>query len=168
MAELISNNGIARAPRNGLARPNASSALRTQSTSVEPVVRIAPGRDGVSIWSPELFGDPASPHIREFLARAFSVEEVAAVEIRRAQSYGRIHYASASNAREVWLKLGRALAKKPPSDVGAGSLYLDQPALSSIWVNRVGGALSTWRLRFVNHSRIRLSHPLLLNRPDIA
>lgn len=167
MAEIISSNGIATSARNELS-PNASSRLRPQRAAAEPVVRIAPGRDGVSIWSPELFGDPASPHVREFLARAFSVEEVAAVEIRRAQLYGRIHYASASNAREVWLKLGRALAKAPDSDRGAGRLYLDQPALSSIWVSRVAGAVSTWRLRFLNHSRIRLSHPLLLNRPDIA
>jgi len=151
--------------------------------SAQPVVRIAPGSEGVSIWSSALFGDPSGSHIREFLSRVFSVKEVATVEIRRTKSFGRVRYEKSSNAPEIWLRLSHALrqagASQPASEsaiaddaglesLGVDNLYLDGPPILPIRVNRVGAALSTWRLRFQNGHRVRLTHPFLRNRNDVA
>jgi manganese/zinc-transporting P-type ATPase C len=166
----------------------SSSRVRSIDSSscllpAQPVVRIAPGADGVSIWNSALFGDPASPYLREFLARAFSVEEVAAVEIHRAESRGRVHYRSSANPAEIWRKLSGAMGRSNLSDstleasTGKSSgfnpqniegLYLDGPQGLPIWVNRVGATLSTWRLRYESEQRIRLTHPILISRPDVA
>jgi len=157
---------------------STEAALAPES---RPDVRIARGRGELSIWSLALFGDPASPYLREFLSRAFSVKEVAAVEIRRDESLGLIQYDPSTNARELWLELSRAIARSdrphaasPDSDaadskpLGVESLYLEGPPALPIRVNRVGATLSTWRLRFRNHHRIRLTHPILFNRKDVA
>jgi manganese/zinc-transporting P-type ATPase C len=149
----------------------------------QPLVRIAPGTDGVSIWNFALFGDPASPYVREFLARVFSVEEVAAVEIHHSSSFGRVHYHASANPGEIWQKLslaiGRSAASHPafenlPATYAGLSprelegLYLEGPPGLPIWVNRVGTSLSTWRLRYRSEHRIRLTHPILFDRPDVA
>jgi manganese/zinc-transporting P-type ATPase C len=137
----------------------------------------------VSIWNFALFGDPASLYIREFLARAFSVEEVAAVEIHRTQAHGRVHYRSSTNPADIWLKLSGAMGRsnvshsvleaRSPNHSDFSSrdlegLYLDGPPGLPIWVNRVGATLSTWRLRYQSEHRIRLTHPILFDRPDVA
>jgi cation-transporting P-type ATPase C len=137
----------------------------------------------VSIWSADLFGKLSGSHLREFLSRVFSVGEVAAVEIRRAESFGRVRYDSSSNPPEVWRKLSRAIgqfgASHPsPEDaladdaalepLGVEGLYLDGPPELPIRVGRVGSSLSTWRLRYQSDRRIRLTHPMLLNRKDVA
>ena len=137
----------------------------------------------ISIWSSALFGDPTGVYIREFLARVFRVKAVAAVEIRRAESFGRIYYGSTTNAQEIWSQLSDVLGRtdgitpalEPPVGqyadpklVGVDSLYLDGPPALPIWVNRVGAALTTWRVRFQNDSRVRFTHPTLLNRGDVA
>ena len=95
-------------------------AVRTKSTrrsgayadvapGSHPIVRIAPGSEGVSIWSPALFADPSGPNSRQFLTRAFSVQEVASVEIRKADAFGRIHYQSTAEAPGIWRKLSHNL-----------------------------------------------------------
>jgi manganese/zinc-transporting P-type ATPase C len=137
----------------------------------------------VSIWNFALFGDPASTYIREFLARAFSVEEVAAVEIHRTSSFGRVHYRSSTNPSEIWKKLsgvmGRSTVSHPALENPAATysefsrrdvegLFLEGPPGLPIWVNRVGTSLSTWRLRYESEHRIRLTHPILFDRPDVA
>jgi manganese/zinc-transporting P-type ATPase C len=137
----------------------------------------------VSIWNFALFGDPASPYIREFLARAFSIEEVAAVEIHRTSSFGRVHYRSSTNPSEIWQKLSGALGRSTVSYQALGNtaatnsefsprdiegLFLEGPPGLPIWVNRVGASLSSWRLRYQSEYRIRLSHPILFDRPDVA
>jgi cation transport ATPase len=147
------------------------------------LVRIAPGAEGVSIWSSALFSDPQNSQVREFLTRVFSVKEVGAVEIRRTESFGRVLYDSVADAREIWRKLSRVLRPSGPSranspiadandgvpgQLGVENLFLEAPGGWPIRINRVGAALSTWRLRFHNEHRVRLSHPLLLNRKDVA
>src|ERR1700691_3505212 len=97
------------ASRSSFLSSRATTTKADSSPVSLPVVRIAPGAEGVSIWSFALFGDPASPYIREFLSRVFSVQEVAAVEIRRTESFGRVYYTSSTNAPEIWQKLSRAL-----------------------------------------------------------
>lgn len=137
----------------------------------------------MSIWSFGLFGDPSTPYVREFLSRVFSVREVAIVEIRRTESFGRVHYSSSADAPEIWRKLSRALAQPNASrrplepsvaddpdlkPLGVESLYLEGPPELPIRVNRVGASLSTWHLRYQSEHRIRLTHPALLNRNDVA
>ena len=153
---------------------------RSKAPNGERIIRIAPGSEGVSIWSPALFANPAGSNSRQFLARAFSVEEVATVEIRREQAFGRIHYQSTDEAPGIWRKLSQALRSlnsrgtAPKADdgflepQGVDGLFLDGPPTHTIRVHRVGLFLSTWRLRYESKTRVRLSHPILLNRKDVA
>jgi manganese/zinc-transporting P-type ATPase C len=148
-----------------------------------PIVKIVPGNAGVSIWSPSLFGNSAGPHTREFLSRIFSVKEVVAVEIRRSEAFGRVHYESSTEAPQIWRKLSRALRRLGESHAGAraasaedadatplgvDALYLDGPSTFPVEVGRIGAALSTWRLRHRDQHGVRLSHPALRNRRDVA
>jgi cation-transporting P-type ATPase C len=166
---------------NGVERNTGNS---TEIGVPQDVIRISPGSKGVSIWSSALFGDLAGTYLREFLARVFSVQEVSAVEIQRSKSFGRVYYDSTPNPAEIWLKLRRALGSSSPSNPdsesaviepdpwqrpqGVESLYLDGPGDLPIWVNRVDESLSTWRLRYLKGNRIRLTHPILLKRKDVA
>jgi manganese/zinc-transporting P-type ATPase C len=144
-------------------------------------MRIAPGADGVSIWSPEIFGSPQASRIQEFLERAFTVMEVESVELRRATHFGRIRFGAVANPRQLWKKLARALGAAPdapppspgaeralarPSD--AGLLFLGGPGAEPIHVSRVGGSLSTWRVRHHSQDRLHLWHPVLRNRRDVV
>ena len=137
-------------------------------------LRISLGKEGVSIWSSELFGDTGSSRVRDFLSRAFAVEEVEGVELRRARSFGKIRYGSAVNPAQIWRKLSRALgaperaAKNGVSQrADAGLVYLDGPSTGSIRVSRVGRVLSTWQVRERAAGQLRLSHPALRNRRDV-
>lgn len=138
-------------------------------------LRIAPGGAGVSIWSAAIFGAAAAPSLREFVARAFSVPEVERVELRRAASFGRISYGKAANPAQIWRKLSQVLrgAHAPTADaltphVDAASVFLDGPALRKVQISRVGGALTTWRVRHHDDDTLRVSHPLLRQRRDVA
>ena len=151
-----------------------------RGSASSPIIRIAPGSEGVSIWSPALFANPSGPEGRQFLARAFSVQEVAAVEIRKAEAFGRIHYQSTAEAPGIWRKLSQALrslsGRSSESETGdtfvepkgVDGLFLDGPPTFPIRIHRVGLFLSTWRLRYESKTRVRLSHPILLNRRDVA
>jgi len=132
-----------------------------------PLIRIAPGRDGVSIWSPSLFGEP---DVRRFLAQVFSVPEVAAVELRRRDDYGRIHYEHSDQASRIWQKLSRALKifDDEGAALGAGGLYLGAALGERIRVNRIADTLTTWQLQSQDGPRLRLSHRLLRRRRGLA
>lgn len=141
--------------------------------------RIALGADAVSIWSSELFGATESSRVRDFLSRAFAVDEVEDVELRRSKGFGKVRYRALANPARVWQKLSRALRSSTgdardtpgsdaPSPVEADQLYLDVPGSRSIRVSRIGGVLSTWRLRQQSPNTLRLSHPALRNRRDIV
>jgi cation transport ATPase len=143
-------------------------------------LRIALGTDGVSIWSSEIFGSDEPARVREFLSRTFAVQEVDSVELRRARSFGRIKYGAAVNPAQIWKKLSRALGAPPPAapgsglpDAGAGQLdvglvYLDGPRTRPVRISRIGGTLSTWRVRQQSGNTLRLSHPVLRNRRDVV
>ncbi|ACK51761.1 E1-E2 ATPase-associated domain protein [Methylocella silvestris BL2] len=174
MAENKGRNGRDQeAPQNGRERaPN-------EAHRSEPIVRIAPGPTGVSIWSAALFGDASVSPIREFVERAFSVEEVASVEIRRADFFGRVRYGATPDAPNIWRRLSLALR---PSDAGrsftepagggreklaASNLFLDGPPDDPLRIARIGSTLSTWRVRAANDHKIRLAHPILRGRADM-
>jgi len=140
--------------------------------------RIALGADTVSIWSSEIFGGDEPSRVRDFLARAFAVDEVEDVELRRSKGFGRVRYRALANPARVWQKLSRALrsgddaavsntSAAAVSPVDADQLYLDGPGSRSIRVSRIGGVLSTWRVRQQGANTLRLSHPVLRNRRDI-
>jgi len=136
-------------------------------------LRVSPGREGVSIWSQELFADAGSARARAFLSRAFAIAEVASVEIRPGEFFGRVHYPQAPSAADIWRRLAAALkgsaasgAALPSAD--AGALHLSWPEAARITVHRVDGALTTWKPRLAEGGRLRLFHPALRNRPDLA
>ncbi len=143
-------------------------------------MRIAPGSDGISIWSPEIFGTADAARIEEFVSRAFAVGEVRSVELRPHTHFGRIRFGAVTNPRHIWKKLSRALgaatdepplsggASGPVRRVDARSLYLKGAGAKAIHISRVGDALSTWRVRKVSHGRLQLSHPVLRNRRDVV
>lgn len=140
-------------------------------------LRVASSSDGVSIWSTEIFRDTEAPRLREFLARAFSVQEVDQVELRRTKSFGRIRFGRTKDRASIMRKLGRALRgltgldseNEPGGGVlDAGSLYLEGPLAGRVHITRVGETLTTWRVRKRGAGKLRLAHPSLRNRRDIA
>ena len=104
------------------------------------------------------------------LARAFAVEEVEDVELRRGVSFGRIHYGAAADPAGIWRKLSQAfLAPEdaPPipgvrsgaaSNIDAELVYLDAPGVRPIRVSRIGRVLSTWRVHRQSETALRISH----------
>jgi cation-transporting P-type ATPase C len=143
-------------------------------------MRVAPGADGVSIWSPEIFGSPEASRVQDFLSRTFAVTEVKSVELRRASFFGRIRYGLVANPRQIWKKLSRALSAPgdvppvsardavPRPAIDASLLYLENPGATPVHVSRIGGSLSTWRVRHQSDDTLRLWHPVLRNRRDIV
>jgi cation transport ATPase len=143
-----------------------------------PALRVALGADGVSIWSSEIFGGGEPNRAREFLSRAFAVQEVGGVELQRTRSFARIRYGTALNPAQIWRKLSRALSApgdaslatsaERPSRADVGLLYLDGPGSVPVRVSRIGNALSTWRVRRQSEGRLSLWHPILRNRRDVV
>jgi manganese/zinc-transporting P-type ATPase C len=149
--------------------------------AVSPRVRIAPERGGVAIWSQVLFNDPVTHNLRLFLSRAFSLQEISVVEIDRRAGVGRLKYESSKDAPSIWRKLKQVLTQRSMVDLddevrseygaaplGVDRLYLDTPATLPIRIGRIGSYLSTWRLRYQTEDRVRLTHPILRNRKDVA
>ena len=151
--------------------------------AVFPRIRIAPERGGVAIWSDALFSDPATEYLRQFLSRVFSLQEISVVEIDRRAGVGRVKYGLSEDAPSIWRKLKQVLtqpttitsttmtkseANTGPRPLAVELLYLDGPATWPIRIGRVGSYLSTWRLRYQTDDRVRLTHPILRNRKDVA
>jgi len=144
-----------------------------------PALRVALGTSGVSIWSSEIFGGREPSRVREFLARAFAVSEVEAIDLQRAAAFGRIRYSDAVNPAQIWRKLSRALSA--PDDVApvpaspgvnarvdAGLVYLDGAGSKPVRVSRIGNVLSTWHVRRQREGQLELWHPRLRRRRDIV
>ena len=120
-----------------------------------------------------LFRDPASETSRLFLSRVFSVEEVESVEIDSTKGVGRLHYRPAAKAADALRKLRTALTLPTPARHGrpaisdaVDALYLE--GASSVRVTRVGAHLTTWRVTSEGRDRVRLTHPTLRRRKDVA
>lgn len=135
------------------------------------IVRIAPRPDGVSIWSVALFGDDNPDLIREFLTRSFSVLDVTSVELGRAEHFGRIRYASTDRAPEIWRQLSRRLRASAGGEgisQPLAHLHLDWPDAQPLTIHRVGETFTSWQARLTEPGRVRLFHPALLRRRDVA
>ncbi|MES1171620.1 MAG: ATPase [Bacteroidota bacterium] len=144
-------------------------------------MRIALTTDGVSIWSAQLFERSATSQVQDFLSRIFSVEEVESVELERNRHFGRIRYAALANPRRIWRKLSRALKassadpiatprgqlaaqRQPLERFDVELLNLDGAGDGPVYVGRVGGALSTWRVVRQSDTSLHLWHPAIRRR----
>jgi cation transport ATPase len=153
------------------------------ATTVDTALRVAPGPDSVQIWSQQIFGG-AEPHtLREFLTRAFSVEEVEGVELQPTAAFGRLRYRKRSSPAAVWKKLSRALrgvhlgsngsngshaASKTPTEVlEVGAVYLDGPDGNAVQITRIGAALTTWHVKKRGERSLQLFHPRLRGNRDL-
>jgi manganese/zinc-transporting P-type ATPase C len=143
-------------------------------------LRIALGADSVSIWSSEIFGAAEPSKLRDFLSRAFAVQEVDGVELRRATAFGRVRYGAVAHPARIWKQLSRALTSPEGAAsasglpdtaarrIDAGLVYLDGPGSRPVRVSRIGNVLSTWRVRHQGDGTLRLSHPVLRQRRDVV
>ena len=141
--------------------------LTTRETGFS--LRVLP--QALEIANEALFRQPDTVLGREFLTRTFGVGEVEAVEIDRRRGTGRVLFERGVPASEVLRKLKAALvAGRAPDEAqgGADTLYLAHDKPARIRVTRVGDVLSTWKVASQSRNRIRLTHPLLKNRRDVA
>ena len=150
--------------------------------------RINASPDRLTIWDADLFQEPEKSPAKEFLARVFTVREVTEIEIHPRGGFVRLRYETPIPTAEVLRKIQRALilsATPRPSQASRPSsfskdpsatefsrdiecLFLETPPEVTIRVARLGGTVSTWRVRRQTTGRVRLTHPLLRNRKDIA
>jgi cation-transporting P-type ATPase C len=178
-------------------RPKATRALTPQprvldlvrvekkfpSPAVPSDIRIAREHDGVAIWSDTLFKRTSPGDLREFLSRVFNLEEISSVEIDRRVGLGRLKYGITEDVPSILRKLKHVLSRQgathrdredeirseyQASALGVDLLFLDGPPALPIRVGRIGSYLSTWQLRLGTEDRVRLAHPFLRNRKDVA
>ncbi len=105
------------------------------------------------------------------------------MEIDRRAGVGRVKYGLLENGPSIWRKLKQVLTQAATihrdhddevrseyraAPFGIELLYLDGPATWPIRIGRVGSYLSTWRMRYQTDDRVRLTHPILRNRKDVA
>jgi cation-transporting P-type ATPase C len=148
-------------------------------------LRVALGEGTISIWSDEIFGGPETSRVRAFLVRAFGMGEVEDIELERASSFGRVRYSPVPDLASFWQRLSRALRtgatearaagerRDEPGAIDAGAVDLDAVGKAgagthAIRIHRIGRVLSTWRLLHESDTALRLTHPLLRNRRDVA
>ncbi len=153
-----------------------------RSSAVEAALRVETRKNGLTIRHSVLFSDPSGEHGRLFLSRVFSVEEVEAFEIDRTKGIGRLRYRATAKIGEVLRKLKQALTHsaqdtprngKPEDSPGTvaesvAALFLENPTPAPLRIARVGSYLSTWEVRQEANGRVRLTHPILRQRKDVA
>lgn len=173
-----------RSTHSKLAIPASALVLPATPPALSSAIRVEVTSGAVEIWSSELFNDPSTDHGRAFLARVFSLTEITGVEINRKQGVGRLCYDTSTAVAGVLRKLKEALVPlaaspqprrraKPVPEIRAtttsvDALFLRPPTNSRIRVTKVGSALSTWQVRPQGEGKVRLSHPILRWRKDIA
>ncbi|HVE15562.1 MAG TPA: hypothetical protein VNB29_02445, partial [Chthoniobacterales bacterium] len=135
-------------------------------------LRVEASKNGLTIWSSEIFSEPAGPNVREFLARVFQLPEISEVAIDPLRASGQLRFAGASQRPEILRKLGQVLVPSHGKALvlpgPANAVYLDATQARPVRIARVGSVLSTWQVRLRGKNRVRLVHPLLKNRKDIA
>ena len=137
----------------------------------KPSQRIVLGASKVSIWGFPLLDDGAEAELRHFLARAFSLPEVQAVELDRGRWLGRVRHAVRGDLGSFWRRLGVSLRSGAPQDTSAAhgpdaaDLFLRAPGPTRI--RRIGDTLTTFRARVEAPDLVRIGHPLLRRRSDM-
>jgi len=151
-------------------------------TTADNVLRVEPGPNSVQIWSQQIFSGSEPTTLREFLARAFSVEEVERFELQPSAAYGRLRYRARTSPASIWKKLGRALrgltassngsngngsAKAARESLDVGAVYLEGAASTALQVTRVGSTLTTWHVKKRTSKSLLLAHPLLRGNREL-
>ena len=160
---------------NGSGGMAVSAPATTRSSSeMGPVARLSPA--SVSFESDLLFGPDSEATAREFLLRAFSLEEVDEVAFRRRRSRIDVRLNPSAAHSEAWTKLAAALrdagrrgaATKDRLARQVASLQLiESGAETAVRVRRFGDVLTTWRITRHSRDRLRFSHPVLRRRRDV-
>lgn len=141
--------------------------------SAAPGRRIMLGPTAVSIHDFPLLAPGAEAELRAFLSRAFALREVGGVDLDRARGLGRIRHAAVADPARLWHRLGRLLRGDDDTagGIAAGDIHADTLFLAApgpLRVIRVGGTLSTLRVRVDAPDRVRVGHPLLRRLPGMA
>ncbi|PTX97293.1 ATPase [Verrucomicrobia bacterium LW23] len=136
--------------------------------------RITPTASGIAIWHATLFSTPASEHSRLFIQRVFETAHVAGMEIDAQQGVARLAFGHATSPAEAVRHLRAALARpvestgaNPDLELSAG-LFLQPFEDHPIRISRAGAYLTTWTIEFQGADSVRLSHPVLKRRRDVA
>jgi cation transport ATPase len=152
----------------------ARTASPSLPESLGPIARLSP--ISVSFKSDLLSGPDSEATAREFLIRAFSVDEVDEVAFRRRQSRIDVRLNPSATHSEAWPKLAAALrdasrrgaARRDRLARQVASLQLvEMGAETAVRVSRFGDALTTWRVAHHSRDRLRFSHPALRRRRDV-
>lgn len=141
----------------------------------ESAVRFTPV--GLTLHSEAVFADGADRHVREFLLRAFALQEIDSVTLLRGQTKIDVRLRPSALGSRVWAKLGALLRGASAPDgavreriahqISALGLEEISPGVP-VRISRHGGALTTWRVRQLAADRLRISHPALRRRGDIS
>lgn len=141
----------------------------------QPLVRFTP--KGIRFRAEAVFAGKSDRHVREFLMRAFALQEVEAVTLFPGQTRIDVELRASALAVRAWRKLGALLrgANAPDSSVRerivsqVSDLGLEELAPGvPVRVGRHGGALTIWRVRQLAADRLRISHPALRRRRDLS
>jgi cation transport ATPase len=160
-------------PRSGEMTVGVRTVSPPAPKSLGPVARLSP--ISVSFKSDLLLDPDSETTAREFLIRAFSVEEVEEVAFRHRQARIDVRLNPSATGSTAWPKLAAAL--RDANRLGAATRELarqvaslrlfESGAETAVRVTRVGDALTTWRVARHGRDRLRLSHPVLRRRRDV-
>ncbi|MBV8142850.1 MAG: heavy metal translocating P-type ATPase, partial [Verrucomicrobia bacterium] len=146
-------------------------------------IRVLPESGAILISAATLFSKFTVSLLREFLSRIFRVAEISEVEINRKLGFARLKYSDSLDAPSICRELKEVLTsfrresesgneevlkKYQAAAFNVDRLYLDLPVSRTIHVCRIGSTLSTWQVGAVSDDRVRLRHPLLRGRKDVA
>ncbi len=136
--------------------------------NILPGVRVNGSR--LTLENTDIFCENKDELARRLLDVAFSVPEVGSVVLRWSQARVDIELSPAADATRTWRRLGLLLRQggavsganhpKPVEALNLRPLVPDLP----VRVSRVGASLTTFRVRPLSPSRVRISHPLLRRR----
>jgi manganese/zinc-transporting P-type ATPase C len=134
--------------------------------------RVITQKNGLTIWSTEIFSEPGGPNAREFLSRVFQLPEVSEVEIDARRGSSRLRFSPKTSGTDILHKLREVLIpgdhKAPAIPTRGNDLHIETAVARPVRVTRVGDVLSTWQVRMRGRNRVRLAHPALRSRKDVA
>ena len=152
----------------------ARTANPPPAESHGPIARLSPL--SVSFKSDLLSGPDSEAAAREFLVRAFSLEEVDEVAFRRRQDRIDVRLNPSATGAEAWPKLAAALRDASRRGAAkrdrvarqiAGLRLFESGVETAVRVSRFGEALTTARVTRHRRDRLRFSHPALRRRRDV-
>jgi len=152
----------------------AAGSIAPATVSLGEIVRLSPA--SVSIKSELLFDPGWESTAREFLVRAFSVEEVDAVTFRRHQARIDVRLKPWAADPHAWGKLATAFRGPGRRETAPRNRLTHQVAAlrlaglvdeTTVRVSRVGEALTTWGVTQHRRDRLRFTHPVLRRRREV-